>query len=67
MGKSDLLTLSDAIERDRIAEFVSQETKRGIGPALERDFDNAMGEVIKPHRSKDRTSRSPSPGGSRGK
>lgn len=67
MSKTDLLTLKEAIEADRIQDFISQEVKRGIGPANEKDFADAIAELIKPRQSEDQTSHSPSRGGSRGK
>jgi hypothetical protein len=63
-----MLTLSEALRTKRIEEFIAQEEKRGVGPASKRKLDAAIKKLATtPTQSKDRTSRSTSPGGSRGK
>lgn len=67
-----VITLSKAIKSGKLPEFIAQEEARGIGPADSKDFELAIKEFathgpIKPKQSKDRTSRSASRDGSRGK
>jgi hypothetical protein len=63
-----MLTLSEAIRTDRLREFVAQEEQRGIGPADRKELDEAIKRLaLTPLKSADRTSRSSSRGGSRGK
>jgi hypothetical protein len=62
-----MLTLSEAQRLGRIDEFIAQEEARGIGPIDRAAFDVLLGKAIKGPRSKDRTSRSASGGGLRGK
>jgi hypothetical protein len=65
---ADRLTLSDALRDGRIDEFVRQEERRGVGPVAKRKLDAAIKKLATtPMQSKDRTSRSTSRGGSRGK
>lgn len=61
------LTLREAILSDRLQEFVAQEEARSVPPVSERELMEAIKATIKPRRSADRTSRSPSRGGSTGK
>jgi hypothetical protein len=62
-----MLTLSDAIRTGRLREFAAQEEKRGIGPANRRKLDALLKKAATTRtRSKDRTSRSASRGGSNG-
>lgn len=62
-----MLTLSDALKANRLREFVAQEEARGIGPADRKKLDALIKKATTPQQSKDRTSRSASHGGSRGK
>ena len=66
---ADRLTLVEAIKTGRIDDFVRQEEARGIGPASEREVRRLlkMAATIKLPKSKGRTSRSASRGGSSGK
>lgn len=59
-----MLTLSEALKADRLAEFVRQEEARGIGPAERKKLDKAIARLIKQPRLADRTSRSASGDGS---
>jgi hypothetical protein len=61
------LTLADAIKENRLEEFIRQAEDAGIGPANEAAFLRAASKVIKHEPRLDRTSRSPSGGGSTGK
>jgi hypothetical protein len=63
-----MLTLSEALKTGKIAEFVKQEEARGIGPVSRKKLDAAIKQLATtPPKSKDRTSRSTSGGGSNGK
>ena len=63
-----MLTLSEALKTGRLREFIAQEEARGIGPANRKDVDDAIKKLATtPTQSGDRTSRSTSRGGSRGK
>jgi hypothetical protein len=64
------LDLTQAIREGRLAEFIAQEEARGVGPAKPEDLDRAIrsaSTTITREQSVDRTSRSPSRGGSREK
>jgi hypothetical protein len=59
------LNLSDALRDGRLPEFIAQEEARGIGPTDSPDLEKAIKILATtPLKSKDRTSRSPSRGGS---
>lgn len=60
------LTLSQALDEDRLDDFVAQAEAAGIGPADRAQFDALMGRVTAPQQE-DRTSRSLDRGASRGK
>lgn len=63
-----MLTLSKALKSGQLREFIAQEEAKGIGPASRKELDAAIKALAtKPLQPKDRTSRSTSPGGSRGK
>jgi hypothetical protein len=62
-----MLTLAEARKSGRLAEFIAQEEERGVAPVPGSAFDRALKLLIKQPRSEDRTSRSASRGGSRGK
>ena len=67
---ADRLTLTKALATGRLEKFIEQEEKRGIGPANRSDIEAALRALAtpsKPLRSKDRTSRSASRDGLRGK
>ena len=61
---STRLSLKKALKTSRLEDFMTQEELRGIGPVDARELMNTIEATIKPKRSKDRTSRSPSRGGS---
>jgi hypothetical protein len=62
------LTLSEALRRDRLDDFIAQEEARGIGPADRRKLDATIKKLATtPLKSNGRTSRSTSAGGSRGR
>jgi hypothetical protein len=63
-----MLSLSQAIKSGKLSEFIAQEEARGIGPADRKKLAAAIKVVAtKQPQSKDRTSRSTSRDGSRGK
>ena len=60
-----MLTLSEALKTGRLREFVKQEEARGIGPADSKEVEAAIKRLATtPLKSKGRTSRSSSGGGS---
>ena len=59
-----MLTLSEAVKAGQLQEFIAQEEARGIGPIDRAEFDALLAKSVKEPRSKDRTSRSSSGGGS---
>ena len=61
---SDRLTLAKALKEGRLADFVDQAERDGIGTAPEGAFD-ALLRVITAPRPEGRTSHSRVPGGSR--
>jgi hypothetical protein len=62
----DRLTLSSALAQNRLAEFVDQAEREGIGPVDAAALEALMGRVIEPPRA-DQTSRLSARDGSRGK
>lgn len=59
------LSLSDALRSRRLAEFIAQEEARGVGPVDRAELDKEIKRLATtPLKSKDRTSRSSSGGGS---
>lgn len=55
-----IMSLSEAVREDKLAEFIAQEEARGIGPADEAPFLAVVRGAAKAPRSEDQTSRSPS-------
>ena len=63
-----MLTLSKALRTGQLREFIAQEEARGIGPVDNTEVDAAIKHLATtPLKSKGRTSRSSSGGGSSGK
>jgi len=62
-----MLSLSEAIKSDRLADFIAQEEARHVGPISRAEFDAAAAALIKAPQSEDQTSRSASGDGSSGK
>jgi hypothetical protein len=62
-----MITLSEAISKSRLPDFIAQEEARGIGPADPRALDALVAEAAKERQSEDQASHSPSGGGSTGK
>ncbi len=62
-----MLSLSEALRTGRLSEFINQEEKRGIGPAELKKLEATIKRLATQPKSKDRTSRSASGGGSSGK
>lgn len=60
------LSLREALETDRLADFIKQEEKAGKC-ANEQEFNRQLERLIKAPQQEGRTSRSPARGGSRGK
>lgn len=60
------LTLKQALDEGRLAEFVDQEEAEGR-TADREEFERRLGALIKVPLQEDQTSRSPARGGSRGK
>ena len=58
------LSLSEALETGRLVEFVAQEEARGVESVDRDELDEVLTKGIKPPRSADRTSHSPSRDGS---
>ena len=42
-----LLSLKEALETDRLADFIAQEEERGVGPANRADLGRAISRMIK--------------------
>jgi hypothetical protein len=62
------LTLRRALKSGRLEEFAKQEEARGIGAIERKELDDTIKRLATtPPKSKDRTSRSSSGGGSTGK
>lgn len=60
-----MLTLSKALRTGKLKEFVKQEEARGIGPVEREELDREIKRLATtPLKSKGRTSRSSSRGGS---
>jgi hypothetical protein len=65
MQPERLLSLSKAIQTDRLREFIAQEEARGVGPAESKEVEEAIRRLATtPTQSGDRTLRSPSRDGS---
>lgn len=64
MKSVEILSLSRAVSERRLQEFIRQEEARGVACADTAKLDAALAKIIKQPRSKGRTSRSPSGGGS---
>lgn len=62
-----MLTLAEALKSGRLRDFITQEEKRGIGPADRKKLDKAIERLATQPRSAGRTSRSAFRGGSRGR
>ena len=65
--ESAMLTLAEALKSGRLAEFIEQEERRGIGPVQGKRLHRAFAKAIKSPKPKDPTSRSASGGDSNGK
>lgn len=61
------LSLMQALNEDRLEDFIAQEEARGVGPISEAEFDLTASAVIKTPLSDDQTSGSLRRDGSRGK
>lgn len=61
------LSLMQALNEDRLEDFIAQEEARGVGPISEAEFDLTASAVIKTPQPDDQTSGSPRRDGSRGK
>ena len=62
-----MLTLSEAVKTKRLAEFITQEEARKIGPIDHTELDQHIAALIKAPQLEDQTSHSPLRDGSTGK
>lgn len=62
-----MLTLREALDQGRLAEFIDQAEQEGVGPVDRNEFEARLGSLIKAPPQGDQTSRSLGRGGSRGK
>lgn len=63
----DKLSLSEALQRGQLEDFISQEEARGIGPVDAEKLDQALTDFIKQPPETVQASGSPRRGGSSGK
>lgn len=49
------LSLMQALNEDRLEDFIKQQEDSGVEPVRESDFDNVTETVIKSEQSKDQT------------
>lgn len=61
------LSLMQALNEDRLEEFIAQAESEGVGPVNEAKFNDTASKVIRTPLSDDQTSGSPRRDGSRGK
>jgi hypothetical protein len=61
-----MLTLSEALKTDRLADFVAQQEAAGLSPAEREAFDRVVRAAVKPAKVVGRTSRSRTGDGSSG-
>jgi hypothetical protein len=64
---AEILSLRQAIEQNRVDDFIRQEEARGVGSIDRAKFNASIAALIKAPQSEDQTSRSPSGDGSTGK
>lgn len=62
--KQETISLKEAIDNNRLEDFITQEERRGVAPADLAELDGALARLIKPRQSEGQTSRSPYPGDS---
>jgi hypothetical protein len=62
-----MITLTDALRLGCVADFITQEEARGIGPIDRAELDALAAALIKAPQSEDQTSHSSSDDGSTGK
>jgi len=62
-----LLNLKDAIEQDRLPEFIAEQEARGVKKVSKRKFDKLVKQAVKEHPPQGQTSGSRARGGSSGK
>jgi hypothetical protein len=56
MSESKPLSLSEALESERLQEFIAQKQAAGVGPISEAKFDETASTVIKTPPRSDQTS-----------
>ena len=61
------LTLQEALQGNRLNDFINQAERENVGPVSEADFNSLAERLIKTPQSDDQTSRSPRRDGSHGK
>lgn len=55
-----MLTLREAVEMNRLPDFIAQEEARGVGPIDRQELDAVVVKLVKQPRSEDRIHRSSS-------
>ena len=66
MTDGDRLTLRQALDEDRLPEFVVQQEAAGLPPADRKAFEAVVGDAVKPAPAAHQTSDFQAPGGSSG-
>lgn len=61
------LTLSEALQSNRLADFIAQAEAEGVAAANALEFERLVGRLVKAPQPADRTSRSRARGGSAGR
>lgn len=61
------LSLMQALNEDRLEDFIKQQEAAGVGPVSETDFNQLSEKLIKSEKSEDRTLHSAYRDGSNGK
>jgi hypothetical protein len=67
MMADDRLSLTAALQKGKLDDFIAQEEARGVGPIDRAEFDSSAAALVKAPQSKGRTSRSSSGDDSNGK
>jgi hypothetical protein len=62
-----VLTLNEALRTHRLDDFIAQAEAEGVAAALQSEFDELIGRVVKAPLPEGQTSHSHARGGSRGK
>lgn len=62
-----VLTLQEALKSNRLEDFIAQAEAEGVAAALQAEFDDLVGRVVRVPQQEGQTSRSPARGSKRGK